>query len=347
MPALPPCRRRVTLWPEHRSRQLPLGHRVAPTAAPPLPALSSGPRQGPDPAVSLPPLLPLPLFCAQPSLPWPLPPLPYPVSHPHHPRPCSGSSLGVQTFTSPWVCAHRAARVSRERRKLGPGCLSRWGQGPRRHGSPATTSPPAPSCPPHSPHPPPPHAEPRALQLTGIWACLCATRSVRVSCGLGGHVRDWHRCREGEYALVSSRFTNTAHPACPPSLGSGSSGLHRVQSPNLAPRTLHPTARSHIWSGMGNLELPATRACPWGHHTVSPTPEDTTQVGPDCEGGGLRGRQQSGFGPATREPPGRPRTGSGREGTPHFSPRDGWGPRELAARLRARHIPLGTAGFLG
>ena len=47
----------------------------------PLPALSSGPRQGLDPAVSLPPLLPLPLFCAQPSLPWPLPPLPSPVSH--------------------------------------------------------------------------------------------------------------------------------------------------------------------------------------------------------------------------------------------------------------------------
>ena len=32
---------------------------------------------------------------------------------------------------------------------------------------------------------------------------------MRVSCGLGSHVRD-----KGEYTLVSSEFTKTAHPAC-------------------------------------------------------------------------------------------------------------------------------------
>lgn len=178
-------------------------------------------------------------------------PSPLPSQSPHHPRPCSRSSLGVQTFTSPWVCAHRVARVSRERRKLGPGCLSRWGQGPRRHGSPATTSPPAPSCPPHSPHPPPPRAEPRALQLTGVWACLCARRSVRVSCGLGGHVRDWHRCREGEYALVSSRFTNTAHPACPPAWAPAALGCTESRA------QISPPELSTPWPG-------ATSGQEWG-----------------------------------------------------------------------------------
>lgn len=47
-----------------------------------------------------------------------------------------------------------------------------------------------------------------------------------------------------------------------------------------------------------------------------------------------------------RETPGRPRTGSGGEGAPHFSPRGGWGPRELTARLRARHVPPGDCGLL-
>lgn len=32
VPALPPCHRQVTFWPEHCSRQLALGHVVAPTA---------------------------------------------------------------------------------------------------------------------------------------------------------------------------------------------------------------------------------------------------------------------------------------------------------------------------
>lgn len=47
-----------------------------------------------------------------------------------------------------------------------------------------------------------------------------------------------------------------------------------------------------------------------------------------------------------RETLGRPRTGSGGEGAPHFSPRGGWGPRELTARLRARHVPPGDCGLL-
>lgn len=40
-----------------------------------------------------------------------------------------------------------------------------------------------------------------------------------------------------------------------------------------------------------------------------------------------------------REPPGRPRTGSGGEGTPHFAPQDGWGPRELAAETQGQAYP--------
>lgn len=92
-----------------------------PPTPPCLPALRSGPRQAADPAVSLPPLLPLSLFCAQPSpvwppLPWPSPP-PLPLLSQSQRRPCSGSSLGVQTFTSPppGVCTRwGGARVSCE-----------------------------------------------------------------------------------------------------------------------------------------------------------------------------------------------------------------------------------------
>lgn len=82
--------------------------------------------------------------------------------------------------------------------------------------------------------PPPGSPMPSALQLIGVWVCLCVRRSVRVSCGLGGHVRDRHRCHKGEYALVSSRFTKTAHPACPP-LAQQLWTAQTVQSPNSAP----------------------------------------------------------------------------------------------------------------
>ena len=91
-----------------------------------------------------------------------------------------------------------------ERRQLRPESLSRWNQGPPRRQHPAP--------------PPPPTLLPALLgpsrALRNSQACLCVRRSVRVSCGLGSHVRDRHRCREGEYTLVSSEFTKTAHPAC-------------------------------------------------------------------------------------------------------------------------------------
>lgn len=137
---------------------------------------------------------------------------------------------------------------------------------------------------------------PSALQLTGVWACLCVRRSVRVSCGLGGHVRDRHRCHEGEYTLVSSRFTKTAHPACP-HVPQWLWASQTVQSPNSAPQILHPTAKRHICPEMGNPEPRA--ATQMSMLPTTPTlSRDIMQVGPDCEGGGLHGRQESSFGPA-------------------------------------------------
>ena len=167
---------------------------------------------------------------------------------------------------------------------------------------------------------------------------------MRVSCGLGGHVRDRHRCHEGEYALVSSRFTKTAHPACPPGLCPAypsSSGLHRVHGP---PQIFHPAAESHACPGNGGpRELPPTGACLWVRH---PRPPKTSRrLGRIVkEAASVVVRKAALAQP--RETLGRPRTGSGGEGAPHFSPRGGWGPRELTARLRARHVPPGDCGLL-
>lgn len=166
--------------------------------------------------------------------------------------------------------------------------------------------------------------------------------------------RDGHECREGEYTLVSSRFTKTAHPACPPptSLCPSSSRPHGLQSPNRdTPPPPVPRKLSTPWPR-------ASPAQKWGSwHGVPPVPVHGSVILPHLpkmsrrlgrivkEAASTVAKKAALAQP--REPPGRPRTGSGGEGTPHFSSQDGWGPRELAARLRARRIPLGTAGFLG
>lgn len=169
-------------------------------------------------------------------------------------------------------------------------------------------------------------------------------RSVRVSCGLGGHVRDRHRCREGEYALVSSGFTKTAHPACPLACAPAALGCADRPEYKFSPLNCAPRCRvAHLPRNVeyGTTPLPPHTARPCAHPRCLAPSRQVTQVGPDCEGGGLQGRRESGFGPATRtsEPPGRPRTGSGGEGTPHFSPQDGWGPRELAAETQGQAYP--------
>ena len=85
------------------------------------------------------------------------------------------------------------------------------------------------------------------------------------------------------------------------------------------------------------------------HPRHSAPSQEVTQVGPDCEGGGRQGRQESGLA-HPRKPPGRPRAGSGGEGAPHFVPQDGWGARELAAKTQGQAYappPAGSAGFLG
>lgn len=88
---------------------------------PSWPARSSGPGQAPDPAVRLPPLLPLPLLRAHPRPPWPPPPWP---SSPPLPRLSQSqsttpglvpeaASVSRPSSPLPRVCAHRGSRVSR------------------------------------------------------------------------------------------------------------------------------------------------------------------------------------------------------------------------------------------
>ena len=116
-------------------------------------------------------------------------------------------AAGVQTFKPLPGCVHTGGHGSVESdSNLG---WRVWAAGLRGLGDAAPPSSPAPYPPPY-----PTGAEP-SQALHSSQACLCVRRSVRVSCGLGGHVRARHRCREGEYTLVISGFTKTAHPACP------------------------------------------------------------------------------------------------------------------------------------
>lgn len=122
--------------------------------------------QAPPPAVVLPPSLPSALSSAQPSPAWPLawPPPPWsPLLWPSSLWPSSPPTSQSVTRSHPdlvleaaSVCKHSSSPppprarcvhlggslVSREWQQLGSGCLSCWGQGPRRH---STLPPSAPS----------------------------------------------------------------------------------------------------------------------------------------------------------------------------------------------------------
>ena len=98
--------------------------------------------------------------------------------------------------------------------------------------------------------------------------------------------------------------------------------------------------------GTGN-HAPPPRASVCASTPPRPSRE-VTQVGPDCEGGGRQGRQESTLA-HPHKPPGRPRAGSGGEGTPHFAPQDSWGAREPAAKTQGQAYapPLpGECGLL-
>lgn len=134
---------------------------------------------------------------------------------------------------------------------------------------------------------------------------------------------------EGEYALASSRLTNTAHPACPSpalaALGCTQSGA-RVEPPSDFP----PCHQEGRLSRNGDPEPHAAArecACPF---TPAPSPA-ATQVGPDCEGGGRHGRRESSFSPATRTPGAAQARGSGRRDCPLLTPRRA-GPERAGSR---------------
>lgn len=125
VPALPPCHRQVTFG-QNTVAGSWLWATLWPLLPPSLPGLSSRPRQAPDRAVSLPPLLPLPLFCAQPSPSWRPPLWPPPLWPSSPPLPLLSQSQRTapglvpeaasvfRPSSPPWVCAHRGSRVSRE-----------------------------------------------------------------------------------------------------------------------------------------------------------------------------------------------------------------------------------------
>lgn len=178
---------------------------------------------------------------------------------------------------------------------------------------------------------------------------------MRVSCGSGGHVREMGT----NAAKVSTRWSQA-----------GSQKRLTLRAPHPPACALvalgHTDSRAQIGTPPPppvprKLSTPWPRASPaqkWGSwHGVPPVPVHGSVILPHLpkmsrrlgrivkEAASTVAKKAALAQP--REPPGRPRTGSGGEGTPHFSSQDGWGPRELAARLRARRIPLGTAGFLG
>lgn len=198
-----------------------------------MPALSSGPRQAPDPAVSLPPLLSLPLFCAHPGPAW-LPP-PWPPFPPFR-------LLSQSQCTTPGLVPEAASVFRPSSPPPSPGVCTQgvtgqwqvmaawaWVSEPLGSGASETQHP----C-----HPQPPSLLPTPLRRAersaaprrlGVFVREAISEGVL---WLGWpRERDWHRCREGEYALVSSRFTKTAHPACSPACAPGALGC-RVQSPN-------------------------------------------------------------------------------------------------------------------
>lgn len=185
------------------------------------------------------------------------------VSRLSHPRPCAGSGHTSQ-HPGPPRCVHLAevsgqSRVTATRARASAAGIRGLGDAPHTH----TAFPSSPT---------PLHAEPSALQVTGIWACLCVRRSVRVSCGSGGHVRDRLGCRQGEYALVSSRFTKTAHPVCSPLQPPPSrSGLHGQSRAQIQPPLIHaapqptPQPRSMPAQKPYCFSLPASHSA---RHTV-------------------------------------------------------------------------------
>lgn len=265
MPAWPPCHRQVTFG-QDCSRELALGHTVAPDTA--LPAYSklrayTGPSACCFPALSLPSALSSPLSIARRGLRrrglhccglrrcGPPPPTPQSVT-------CSNPGLALEassvfkTFTPPG-CVHPGGITGQLRRTATrAGCLSCWDQGPWRH----STLPPPPFL-----FPAPPRRAQSSAGHRHLGVCVREAISEGVL-WLGGHVRDWPRCREGEYALVSSRFTKTAHPACSPP-APAALGCTDSPEPKFSPQILHPLPGgmpAQKW-GIRNPVLPHTGVC--------------------------------------------------------------------------------------
>lgn len=117
-----------------------------------------------------------------------------------------------------------------------------------------------------------------------------------------------------------------------------------VQSPNAAPKFSTPCQEACLpRNGESGILCCLTHASVF---LSTPAPShNVMQVGPDCEGGGLQGRQPSGFGPAMRTS-GAAQDRDRGEGTPHFSPQDGWGLRKLAAETQGQAYPPGGCGLL-
>lgn len=178
-------------------------------------------------------------------------------------------------------------------------------------------------------------------------------RSVRVSCGLGGHVRDRHRCREGEYALVSSGFTKTAHPACPLACAPAALGCADRPESKFSPLNCAPRCRvAHLPRNVESGTTPLPPHAPRFHvriHAAPHPPDKSRRLGRIVKEAASKVVEKAALA-QPREPPnlrGGPGQGVGEKGLPTSHPKTGGARENWQPRRRARRTPTpGECGLL-
>lgn len=146
------------------------------------------------------------------------------------------------------------------------------------------------------------------------------------------------RACEGEYALVSSRLTNTAHPAClSPALAAPGCTQSGARFPTPPPRGA-PAQKRGSGTPRCRTRSPHARSRP-------PPPQTPRRLGRIVKEAATTVVEKAASA-RPRGPLGRPRPGDRGGEPPHFSPRDGRGPRELTAETQGQAYSPGGCGLL-
>lgn len=168
-------------------------------------------------------------------------------------------------------------------------------------------------------------------------------RSVRGSCGLAGHVRARHR-----RAKVSTRWPQAGSqtrptlraPRLPWPLWAA-----RSPAPALSPPPIfHPATKRGARPEMG-IRNPTPPHASARAHSHPPPPQPPRRLGRIVKEAAATVVEKAASARPC-EPLGRPRPGGRGEETAHFSPRDGRGPRELAAETQGQAYSPGGCGLL-